>query len=462
MIDWLRSLLNRVANKTIPAGKIEQSFSVIPAASRTMEQNISLWYSMYVNQPPWSTCDVRSLGLPGAIGRELARHAMTEFSVVVSGSQRGDYINDLVQKSSTMFKENLEIGLCLGGVALRPYWDGTKILVDATSATAFSPVRFDGDGKAVAGVFREMTRQGREFFVRMEYHGFEKAIDGSSVYVIRNKAFKGNAEGNVGAEIGLSSVSEWADLEPEIYIENLEKPLFAYFKPPIKNDIDPNSEVGVSVYSGATVDLIQQADEQWERIWWEYKSGERKIFSDGAAVSAGQFTHRLFEYGSFTSDGNLFQPFSPDFRDEPLYRGFQHILQRIEFNSGLAYGTISDPQSVEKTATEIIAAKQRQYATEGDIQKAFQATIDDLIYAIDVYCDLYNLAPAGEYTVDYNWGDGVLDDPDTRLQNMQIDLQKVSAGIMDAWEFRVKWDGEDEETAKSRVPGMERLVSDEL
>lgn len=459
MVDWLKSLLTRVKSKTIPSGKIEQAFSAVPAASHTMEQNISLWYSMYINQPPWSTCDVRSLGLPGAIGRELSRHAMTEFSVVVSGSKRGDYINSVIEKASKTFKEGLEIGLCLGGVALRPYWDGSKILVDTTSATAFSPIKFDGDGRAVSGVFREVARKGREFFVRMEYHGFERTYDGTSVYVIRNKAFKGDVSGNAGAEVSLSSIPEWENLEPEIFIENLEKPLFSYFKPPIKNDIDPNSSVGVSVYSGATVDLIQQADEQWERIWWEYKSGERKIFSDGASVSAGQFMHRLFEYGSFTSDGNLFQPFSPEIRDEPLYRGFQHILQRIEFNVGLAYGTISDPQAVEKTATEIIAAKQRQYATEGDIQRAFQSTIDDLIYAIDVYCGLYNLAPSGEYEVDYSWGDGVLDDPETRMKNMQIDLQKVSAGIMDAWEFRVKWDGEDEETAKSRVPEMERLVS---
>lgn len=34
------------------------------------------------------------------------------------------------------------------------------------------------------------------------------------------------------------------------------------------------------------VDRIKEADEQWERIWWEFKSGERKIFSDVAVRRA--------------------------------------------------------------------------------------------------------------------------------------------------------------------------------
>ncbi len=158
----------------------------------------------------------------------------------------------------------------------------------------------------------------------------------------------------------------------------------------------------------------------------------------------------------------MYAEFSPEFRDEPLYRGFQHILQRIEYNTGLAYGTISDPQTVEKTATEILMAKQRQFATEKEIQSAFQGVLDDLLYAMDAWCDLAQLAPAGGYQAKYNWGDGVLDDPDTRRAEMSIDMSQVHAGLMNDWEFRMKWRGEDEETAKRMLPKMESLVSDEV
>lgn len=460
MFEGFKSFFNRVFRLGIAEGTIERAFDVQSATSQEMAENIDLWYAMYTNKPPWATCDVRPLGLPSAIGRELARHAMTEFNVTVSGGERGEYINRMVQIASEKFKQNLEVGLCLGGIALKPYPDGDRILVDATSATAFSPTDFDGTGKAIGGVFRETIKQGREYYTRLEYHKFEWTDSGVRYYFIRNKAFKSGKHGEAGAEVSLDTVPKWAGLQAETILDGIEQPLFSYFKPPISNDVEPESRVGISVYSGPTAELIRRADEQWERIWWEYESGERKIFTDGTVTMASHFTHRLFETGDFTSSGNMFEQFSPEYRDEPLFRGLNRIIQRIEFNVGLSYGTISDPQTVEKTATEVISAKQRQYATEADIQKAFQATINGVIYAMDVYCDLYGLAPRGEYEVAYSWGDGVLDDPETRRQDKAIDLQEVDAGLMNNWEYRMKWFKEDEDTAKKNLPKMNDVVTE--
>jgi len=143
-----------------------------------------------------------------------------------------------------------------------------------------------------------------------------------------------------------------------------------------------------------------------------------------------------------------------------MYDGLQYILKIIEFNVGLTFGTISDPQSVNKTATEEIMTKHRQYVTEGDIQKAFQGTLDDLVYAMDALCSLYRLAPAGTYTVDYKWGDGILDDPETKRQDMAMGLQLVNAGVMGQLEYRMKYFGEDEATAKKMLPGMEDMTTE--
>ena len=102
LIGWARSLfgLGKLHKETTPAGTIEKEFGVQPAASRKMEDNINLWWAMYTNHPPWETECVRPLGLPGAIGRELARQAMTEFSLSVSGSGRADYLNQQFQAAA--------------------------------------------------------------------------------------------------------------------------------------------------------------------------------------------------------------------------------------------------------------------------------------------------------------------------------------------------------------------------
>lgn len=69
---------------------------------------------------------------------------------------------------------------------------------------------------------------------------------------------------------------------------------------------------------------------------------------------------------------------------------------------------------MEKTATEVRNSKQRWFVTIDSIQKALQHNFDSLIYAMDVYATLYNLAPAGDYEVTYSWGDSILDDADAK------------------------------------------------
>ncbi len=444
--------------ETTPAGTIEKAFGVLPAWSRRMEDNIGLWWAMYIDHPPWETGCVRPLGLPGAIGRDLARHALAEFFVAVSGSARAEYLNRQLQGTAPRLSTYLELGLCLGGVALKPYPDGERILVDAFT-TRFTPTRFDGTGRAIGGVFESgPVRQGREWFKKLECHGFQARADGSTVYVVENTAHRSGPDGGLGPPVPLAAVREWAGLEERIEIENLDGPLFAYFKPPAANSIEPGSPLGVSVYAGPTVDLIRQADCMWEKLFWEYDSAERKILVDRAQAGADQAKDRLFEYGTFNQP-DFFQFLNPEIRDGPFYQGFQHILQRIEFNVGLAYGSISDPQSVEKTATEILAAKQRQFVTEKAIQAAFQAALEDLLYAMDAWSSLAQLAPAGAYHADYNWGDGVLDDPETKRQDMAMDMQRVAAGLMKPVSFVMKWDGVDEETARKLLPDMEDMTT---
>lgn len=462
-MDWARNLFlfRKPKKEIVPEQIIEREFGARPAVSRMMSDNINTWWDMYVNHPPWESECVRPLGLPGAIGRELSRHALTEFSVSVSGSARAEYINQQLQTAVNDIGKFLEIGLCLGGAAMRPYPCCGKLLVEQFT-TRFTPTRFDEDGNAVGGVFQsEPVQQGEKWYVKLEYHNLIQREDGGSVYVVENKAFKSGPDGTVGAPVQLNTVKEWADLGERWEIENLTGPLFAYFKPPSANNVDPSSHLGISVYAGPTVDLIQQADRQWWQLRREYETGKRRIIINGGVLGVSQVDDEIFETGMF-KEPDFFQFINPEIRDEPLYRGFQFILQRIEYNVGLAYGNISDPKSKEeKTATEILAAKQRQFVTEGAIQKALQGTLDNLIYAMNAWCDLARLAPAGGYETAYNWGDGVLDDPDTKRQDMAMGLSLLNASIIGPVEYRMRYFGEDEETARKMLPGMEDMTDEE-
>ena len=452
------NFMNTVRRALFPQAAAEREFGVSPAVSMTMEKYIALWYAMMVNTPPWQDCNVKVVGLPAAICREVARPTLVEFTANITGSQRADYLNDGFQLAKENFSKALELGLALGGVALKPYIYGDKLLVDMTGAAGFQPTKFDPTGRCIGGVFRDKpVKVNGKYYVRLESHDLT-----DTTYTIKNKAYYSDSTGSVGAPAPLDVVPEWADIQEEVTIQNMDGPLFAYFKPPIANTADTNSLCGMSIYGdAATVELIKQADEQWERLRWEFKSGERKVLMDGNTTTANMFDKRLFEIGAFTADGDFYQFLNPELRNDAVYKGFQDVLRRIEFNVGLSYGDISDPQTVEKTATEIRSSKQRKYVLISSIQTALEHAFDALIYAMDVYATLYGLAADGEYEVTYDWGDSILDDQETKDKEFARDLQLTNAGVMNPWELRAKYFNEDEETAKAALPKMQDMVTEQ-
>lgn len=454
----VNGIVNTVKRFFFPQAVAEREFGASPAVSLTMEQHIGLWYAMMVNTPPWQNCDVKAVGLPAAICREVARPTLVEFTANITGSKRADYLNENFQTAKENFNRALELGLALGGVALKPYIYGDNMLVDVTGAAGFQPTKFDPSGRCIGGVFKDKpVKVNGTYYVRLESH----ELNGTT-YTIKNKAYYSDSAGSVGADAQLTTIPEWADIEPEVAIENVDGPLFAYFKPPIANTADSNSMCGMSIYGdAATVDLIKQADEQWERLRWEYKSSERKVLMDGTSSTADMFNKRLFEIGPFSPNGDFFQHIEPQIRDDAIYRGFQNTLRRVEFNIGLSYGDISDPQTIEKTATEIRSSKQRKYVLVSSIQAALAHTFDSLIYAMDVYASLYGLAPAGDYEATYDWGDSILDDQETKDKEFSRDLQLTSAGVMNPWELRAKYFNEDEDTAKAALPTAQDMVTEQ-
>lgn len=145
----------------------------------------------------------------------------------------------------------------------------------------------------------------------------------------------------------------------------------------------------------------------------------------------------------------MYEVFSPAIRDESYARGIDKILRKIEFNCSLAYGTISDPQNVDKTAEEIRSSKQRSYAAVSDMQQSLQVTLENYIYALNEIASACNLSQVGNYEVQFNWGDGVLEDSD---KEQAIKLQEVNSGIISKIDY-LKWRyGVTDEQAKDMLP----------
>ena len=58
-----------------------------------------------------------------------------------------------------------------------------------------------------------------------------------------------------------------------------------------------------------------------------------------------------------------------------------------------------------------------------------------------------------------------IDFDDSIIENKDVDfsrdMQLLNAGIMNDWEFRMKWMNEDEATAKAALPKMEDMTTEQ-
>lgn len=446
--------------KMLHISDAKRALKVDVAIGSDMQAAIDTWAALFQDRAAWLDKNTQSLELPAAIAGELARLVTVEFTSKVEGSPRADFLQRDYERVLNSLRTNTEVAAAGGGLVFKPYIDDGRIAVDCVPAWRFLPTAFNSRGEVTGAVFVEQTTRGKTYYTRMEHHQLTK--DG---YIVRNHAFASVTQAELGAPCPLGAVDEWAELEPELTIKYKdgtapEGALFAYFKMPFANNIDPTSPLGVSVYSRA-VGLIEQADKQYSRILWEYEGSELAIdASEGAlrtedvggkTIKVPERRKRLFrELGIDQGQGgDLYKVFSPAIRDTSLFNGLDKLLKRIEFNCYLSYGTLSDPQNVDKTAEEIRSSKQRSYSAVCDVQHALQEALEHLVWVMDFYATLYRLAPRGEYEMNFTWGDGILENADAEFIRRK-DL--VDSGYLRPDKFVAWYFGISEDEAKEYLP----------
>ena len=329
------------------------------------------------------------------------------------------------------------------------------IQIDVVQGDCFCPTRFDSSGRMTGAIFYDHLVRGGRIYTRLENHEFS-----GEKYTVIVKAFRSMTSADIGIEVPLTDVVEWAALAPHTEFTGVDRPLWGYFKAPKGNVADRHSPLGVSVYAPA-VDIIRDADEQYGALLWEYNGGQLALDVDQTALRPGpdgsstmplreQRLYRNWINGSVSGGRNLYEVFAPTLRDESYRKGLDSMLKRIEFQCGLAYGTLSDPQNVDKTAEEIRSSKQRSYTTVKDLQRALGTAITDLVYAVNILLDAAWRSGAavslpGECTVTFDFDDSIISDPKERKQMF---WGYVTAGKFPFWRYLVEFEGYSKDEAR--------------
>ena len=444
----------------------------------------------------------------------------------IGSTERADFLNRQYQRVLKQIRRQLEYGIAKGGLVIKPYikmyetakqntspdsdktqnialqdssnsvankdvsenknaqntqssnhlsydqnLDIAEIEFEFIQADRFFPLSFDANGKVIEAAFiqTKVNKAKERVYIRLEYHKLEKRK-----VIVQNLAFESTdmslansnnikSASNLGNAIPLKAVPEWANLQPTTIIEDVDRLLFAYFKMPEANTIDPYSPLGVSGYSRVT-QLIKDADMQYSRLLWEFEGGELAIDVDRDALkfieepdgkthsALPEKQQRLFRKVDLNNE-ETYNVFAPALRDTSLTHGLNTILIRIEDACGLSRGTLSEVTTQEaKTATELKILKQRSFATNADIQTALQDALEDMIYVMDVYCTLYEITPPGEYNTSFEWDDSIIIDNESELSKRITLMQN---GLASKLETRMWYFGETENQAKLALQQIE-------
>jgi len=397
--------------------------SVIDNKDFFYSADIEKMYKLYNNEAEWVNREiVYSLNLGKAIVKEVSKTATQEFDFEVETKNK-DVISayEFLNKNKREILNHLQIG---GKVALKPYISDNRVLMSVVSALDFK-VEYDALGRVFKVFFKTDIFEGSSKYRLIEEHTQDY---NTNTYKIEYKLLKDNTQ------VLLHKLPQFEKLDDFVVLEEIPKHLCTIIT------------IDTPIFSDA-YELIEQADKQYSRILWEYEGGELAINANADLFrKSGSSNNKTYElpngkkrlYRTLETDIQDFtiDTYAPQLRDDAYLRGLNALKREIEFACGLAYGTLSEPSEVEKTATEIVVSKQRYYVTISDIRSAFIEGIEDILGSISLLSSRIAINAKlidTTYKVIYDIGDSILT---TSKEKLEEKLLLYDKGLLTIEEFK--------------------------
>lgn len=459
MFERIINFIKGAINKMFSTTDIAKDFNIDISTSNEMLSTIEKWSAIYNSKAPWLNGEVKSLHVAKTICEKVAKAVTIEFKTKVDDKE----IDKTYQRFIKNIRTNTEYALGKGGMFFKPFYSNGKIKISCIQADKFIPTKFDSTGELLGAIFIDQITRGKEIYTRLEYQELN-----DTTLTIKNKAYKTTIYNSniLGTKIPLNSVEDWNNTQDEIQINHVNKLLGGYFKIPIANPVDNTSPVGVAIFANA-LDTLEEIDKQFSRTLWEYEGSELAIDVDETLLKKDQNGNdivpkgkeRLYRKLDMGKENDSWNVFSPEIRDTSLFNGLNELLRQCESQCGLAFGTISKIENIEKTATEIKSSKQDYYVTVSDIQGALQTALEDLIYSIDILMSLYGIKHKVGVSASFDWDDSILVDSEKKQSQA---LVEKNAGLIDDIEYFVQTRDYSEEEATEYVNKMRERSKEQI
>ena len=268
----------------------------------------------------------------------------------------------------------------------------------------------------------------------------------------------------------MTEVKEWAGIAPDISLSNVKRPLYAYFKNPVPNRVDRSSALGVPIWYSALKEL-NDLDVAWCRKSDEVGDSKHITFLPQSAIRYAE-AHKIYlprflqgvEMGVGVSEENTVHEHVATLLTEQRIKDINSILAMISTKCGYSQGMFQlDEKTGMMTATQVEADDQETIRTIKNIRDALQSTIVNLLYAVNVFADLYSNIPPENWEdiklsngeikkglksqIEFNFGDITYSYKEDKLTWQTY----VNQHLMPAWLYFTKFEGMEKKEAQKYI-----------
>ena len=420
--------------------------------STQMYKAIELWEKMMSGNAPWNE-KAPPCGVLEQISGRLSMLVSREIGLEVENPSIAEAMHHINKNVDKIVDYITLLGSCI----VRPIFSNGKLQYEIIPLGNYLPTSYDFDGTLTGALILKEIINGSKKWLLTEEHTYAGMMHSVKCRLYRND----------GAlrETSLIDCPQTAELTGEYVWQSVKQPMIIEFRNHSINKID-GSNVPVAIIAGAE-ELIKNADEQFERMNWEQKGGELRVWADRdmfmkrqkrngetVGVKMTPELNRLIVQieGDGSSDGKRIVEHAPELRTAQQNEMLQQIFRRIELTCNLGKGTISDMESVQQTATQYSGGRQELYAIvdkiEDEIEVKYQHCADVLAHMAQAYKLGSNNS---KIKIPYNEDQTRKDVSAAKV----IAINEVNAGVRNKWEYRRDFFGEDEEQAKANTPVME-------
>lgn len=408
--------------------KAKDEFNIEAIGSEQMMAWVNECVRIYQGNPSWIDEEDRvdTVNFAKAICTETAKLATLGIGVHVDGSNRAAWLQEQLNRIYYQLRDWVEYGCAYGTVILKTDGDAVRL---------YTPSEFEvthhTDGKICGVIFHNWKKVGDKWYTLLEYHRFE-----GKQYAITNKCYVGNRPDDTTKTVEIKD-SPWNMLTDEVYIDNVDKPLFGVFRTPAANNIDMVSPMGLPIFSEAVQEL-RDLDIAYSRNAKEIFDSKRTVLLDADRIlpnaervrNASALGHSVMpDYIKLVADdtsveSDIYHEINPQLNTEMRINGMTALLNQIGYKAGYSNGHfVFNESGGIQTATQVEADQQRTIQTIKDVRDKLENCLDGLIYSLSVFADLYGYAKSGSYEVVYDFSDITYSFEEDRAHHYQLASQ---------------------------------------